>query len=355
VTLNDLKFYIDAGDPMTTDTAQLRSATTSASKPTFDTGVFIRDAQAAVLAALLIMAYTLSYSALMFPGVLAAGVPSALWAILLGAAVVGGLIALRTTLPPLASGLDIPQAATMVALTGTVCNEVLQSGGTAASAIAHALIVLSLSTLIFGVLLFAIGTFRLSHMVRLVPHGVVAGFLIATGCLLIMGGFKLAADRPLSMAALATPFTADVWPRFCVACGVFASLFALRFTTKSPFVLPAVMLVASLIVDVWLVRLNGSLSASNGWFLIGLDKARVWMPGQLWSSMPINSSLILSHAPDMLAIACIGLIAMIVKIVGIETVRAVDADMDREFQTTGLWNIVVAPFGGFATSIQPGF
>lgn len=310
-----------------------------------------REVLAGSLAALVVVAYAMSYSALMFPGRFAAGMPQALWAMLLGACLAGGLIAWRTTIPPLAGGLDNPHAAAMIALAGLVSAGVAARGGTPELAIAYTLLVLALATLVNGAAALAIGHFRLSRTVRLVPYSVVCGFMVATGWLLLAGGFKLAAGRPFALDAITQPFASGTWPRLATAVAVAALLIMARARIQTPFAVPAVIAAAIVVADLVLLRTYRTLPAIEGWFLPGLDRAAAWTPVGLWRTHMIDTAFLLSFAPEMLAIACVGIISTIVKVAGLETQRAVSADLDHEFRVSGLANLIVATAGGFASSI----
>src|SRR5271155_539085 len=73
--------------------------------------VFARDLLAGLVASVIVVANIVSFGALMFPGDLGAGMPIAIWAMLIGSCVSGLWIAWLTTLPPLATGIDSPTAA----------------------------------------------------------------------------------------------------------------------------------------------------------------------------------------------------------------------------------------------------
>ena len=70
----------------------------------------LKDTFAGLMAAVVLVANIVSFGALMFPGALGAGIPVAIWAMLIGSCVGGAWIALSTSLPPLATGIDSPTA-----------------------------------------------------------------------------------------------------------------------------------------------------------------------------------------------------------------------------------------------------
>ena len=75
-----------------------------------------RDTLAGLVAAVVLIANIVSFGALMFPGTLSGGMPVAIWAMLIGSSIGGVWIALRTSLPPIATGIDSPTGAVLVLL-----------------------------------------------------------------------------------------------------------------------------------------------------------------------------------------------------------------------------------------------
>jgi hypothetical protein len=82
-----------------------------------------------------LIANIVSFGALMFPGNLSAGMPIAIWAMLIGSSIGGVWIALRTSLPPIATGIDSPTGAVLVLLGASVGSGVLGAGGSPAIAV----------------------------------------------------------------------------------------------------------------------------------------------------------------------------------------------------------------------------
>ena len=75
-----------------------------------------RDAVAGLVASVVLIGNIVSFGALMFPGDLGSGVPIAIWAMLIGSCVGGAWIALTTSIPPIATGIDSPTGAFLVLL-----------------------------------------------------------------------------------------------------------------------------------------------------------------------------------------------------------------------------------------------
>ena len=67
-----------------------------------------RDAAAGLVGSIVLIANIVSLAALIFSGPLAHGSSTVIWAMLIGSAIAGVWIAWRTSIPPLATGIDSP-------------------------------------------------------------------------------------------------------------------------------------------------------------------------------------------------------------------------------------------------------
>jgi sulfate permease, SulP family len=313
----------------------------------------MRDMMAGAVAASVTLAYAMSYAALMFPEPFHAGAPTALWALIIGATVSGVIIGYLTTIPPIASGADAPQTAAMIVLSTGVAASIAQAGGAPEVAIQHALMALTLTNFTFALILLAFGTFGIAHHLRLVPYAVVAGFLLATGCLLIAAGFKLATGVPLT-AALTTPITADSWNRLLLAIVFVIMAIQLKPVLNSAFLIPGLMVAGSILVNLTLLSKHETLTEAVGWYLQGIDKAKPWLPFAAVNIGSFDVNWLWKMLPDATAIAFIGVISTIIKVVGIETQRSASANLNREFRNTGLGNLMGVACGGFASNVIVG-
>src|SRR5437764_5247638 len=169
---------------------------------------YLKDAIAGFIASVILIANIVSFSALMFPGELSAGIPLAISAMLIGGSIGGICIALITSLPPLATGIDSPTGAVLVLLSTTLGSAILSSGGSAQTAVQTVMLIFSAATLVCGALLYALGALRWAKYFRFVPYFVVGGFLAVTGWFLVVGGIRMTLGRPLHLSSLGGGWTA---------------------------------------------------------------------------------------------------------------------------------------------------
>ena len=132
-----------------------------------------------------------SFVALVFQGEAGQGFGMALWAWLVGIAVVMAIIGLHTSMPPLLAGPDTPTLAVSVAFAAAMGSAALQRGYGGEGAALHILMGLAIATLVGGLLMWLIAVFRLGQSLRFIPYAVAAGFLGATGLLVVLDGLRV--------------------------------------------------------------------------------------------------------------------------------------------------------------------
>ncbi|MGE3066370.1 MAG: SulP family inorganic anion transporter [Hyphomicrobiaceae bacterium] len=312
---------------------------------------FAPDLVAGLVGALVTIAYCVSFSALIFQGQLQGGLSLGLWALLVGAAVTGIVIAAATTLPPANAGPDNPSVAVMSVLAVAVATPILAQGGSAEAAVTHALLAISLATLVTGLVLFALGHFRLAQLVRFIPYPVIAGFLAASGWLLVTGAIEIVTGRDFDLLHLSGSITAGDLPRLAIGFAFAAAVFWLRHTTGSAFVLPVLFFGLALVLGLALWHL-GLMTATSGWYVAGSSELRAWVPVRAALSGAIDWGALAHGGVEMLSVAGVTVLGLLLDVSGLEVARARAADLDAEFRINGIANIAAAPLGGLSGSVS---
>jgi hypothetical protein len=106
----------------------------------------VQDSIAGLIASIVLIANIVSFGALMFPGQLNAGIPLAIWAMLIGSAVGGIWIATATSLPPLATAIDSPTGTVLILLSAMAGGRILAAGGSPQAAIQGVMLVFTAAT-----------------------------------------------------------------------------------------------------------------------------------------------------------------------------------------------------------------
>jgi len=313
----------------------------------------IKDTIAGLVASVVLIANIVSFGALMFPGELSAGIPVAIWAMLIGGCVGGAWIAVTTSLPPLATGIDSPTGAVLVLLSASTASGVRAAGGDPETAIQSVMLVFTAATFLSGALLYVLGACRWGSHFRFVPYPVVGGFLAATGYFLIAGAIRMATGRSaFALSGSADWLGADA-AKLAAAVLVLGVLLALRRWVKSAFAMPAA-LIAMWLVGVAALRALGLAEAGHGWYFRSLGTLTPWLPFQAAGASNLTWPMLVRLLPELLTVTIVALISLVTKVSSIEVGRRAAGDLDREFRGHGIGSLMAAPLGGLTSSLQVG-
>lgn len=307
-----------------------------------------RDIAAGLLSAVLSIVYAISFSALLFPGVLQSGMAAGLWMLLAGTLITTLVVAVSTSIPPTDGGPDTPAVAVMSVLSGTILTAVLARGGTPDMAVQHFLLAMVLGAVLTGLSLWLLGFLRLGELLRFVPYPVIGGFLSASGVLLIIGAAGVMSgihETGSLLAALAGPHSAALL-KLVVGFGFAVLVIAIRARTGNHYVLPIAFLAAAILINLVL----GAIANVDreAWFVAGIDDLQpVWPIAEI-ARGTIDWSVIAAAATDICAIAGVTAIALLLDVSSLEVHRARIADLDREFRGHGLANLLSGAGGGVA-------
>lgn len=103
-------------------------------------------------------------------------------------------------------------------------------------------IAIALGTVLTGLLLFVLGRFRLSYLIRFIPYPVVGGFLAGTGWLLTKGGTFIICGVLLSFAELHRFLDPSILLRFLPGLVLTVVLLVTERLYKHVLVFPALVL-----------------------------------------------------------------------------------------------------------------
>jgi sulfate permease, SulP family len=313
----------------------------------------VRDMTAGLVASVVLIANIVSFGALMFPGALGAGIPTATWAMLIGGCIGGIWIAFRTSLPPLATGIDSPTGAVLVLLSASAGSDVMNAGGSPQSAVQAVMLIFTAATLVSGAFLYGLGFCRWGAYFRFVPYFVVGGFLAATGWFLIAGGVRMTTGHSLALARLADGWTVAEASKLTAAIAALLVLLAIRRWSKLASAMPAALLAMWLAGAVALESL-GIADPAHGWYLPSLGTMSRWSPFAAAGSSQLSWAMMAGLVPQLLAVAVVALISLVTKVSSLEVARQTSGNLDRELRAHGMASLVAAPFGGLTSSLQTG-
>jgi SulP family sulfate permease len=307
----------------------------------------IGDVFAGGISGLIVLSYCLSYSSLLFPGALAVERPSGLWALLIGSIIVGLVVSWRTSLPPIVAAPDTAGVAVLAGLGASVASRIAADGGTPAEAATHMLLCFSLAGGLAGMIMLALGATGTASYIRFIPYPVAAGFIGATGLLMIINSVRvILPSHGISWSDVSVTMpSAPVAAQLAVS-GITALLCILaRWWVRSSLGVPVIFLTVTLAANSWLSTAGEALRPA-AWFTRAVEPAVPWNAMVAVMEGRIDWTVLAASLPEIVAFSGVLIMSALIKTTNIEVWRAASADLDREFTATGWANMVGAVCGG---------
>lgn len=317
---------------------------------------YFRDCLSGFVFSLVIVTYCISFSALIFQGDLAEGLTLGLSALLVGTVVTGAIIALTSSLVPTGAGPDTPAVAVMSVLAAAVAAKLAPTGMSTQAIVVHVLIAISLSTVLTGLLLFALGALKLGVWLRFVPYPVIGGFLAASGWLLVTGGIEVMTGvvPQFSMSSLQQLVSAGSIAQVILGLGFAVSVFVLRRLVNSFLTLPLAFFASVVLVDLLFLGLGlvDNFGGRTAWYLEGGQGMQMWVPVRAALDYELQWGVILFNAAEIGAVMGVTAISVLLDVSSLEVARQESANLDRELKSNGWANMVAGLAGGAGGNIS---
>ena len=313
-----------------------------------------RDAVAGAISAVVQIAYCISFAALIFTGDLAGGFSLGLAGLIMGAVVTCLVIAVTSTFSPVVGGPDSPAVAVMSVLASSIAAALQAKGASTDAIILNVLVALTVSTLLTGILLYGTGALKLGQWLRFIPYPVIGGFLAASGILLLTGGMEVITQTNLTLqpSSWEVLYSSTYGPQIIIG-----ALFAISIPILGRFV-PA-YLALPLAFFGFLMALDGSLfglvkdeAERRAWFLPSLGELSLWLPINAVMHEQVDWGVIAQSGAEIGSFCGVMAIALLLDVTSLEVARQKTADLDQEFRSNGLANLLAAVFGGFGGSLS---
>lgn len=309
--------------------------------------VLIPNVTAGLIAGLLTLTYSVSYAALIFSGDLAPYLSIGISSALVGAVVLGIIVALGSSLPFIIAGPDGNAAAILALIATTVSAQMVETADGGAIALTIWMAILG-STLLTGGFLWLMGRLRLGRFIRFIPYPVVGGFLAGVGLLLAQGAIKVMTGTSPTLRNLPTFLASEqvmLWlPGLVLAIALKWALGRFR----NCLTLPAVLLGATLLLHgvLRLIGLNRQDAIAQGWLLEPFSATN---PLAAWQSMSLSTvqwSALVTQTGSLLTLFAVVAITILLCATSIEMATDQDMDFDRELRVAGIANLVTGGLGG---------
>jgi SulP family sulfate permease len=312
----------------------------------------LRNVGGGLIASLLLLASAFSNGALIFTGTLQPFLGQGVAAALITTAVTTIFIALTSNFPSALAGPIGNTSALLAAVMITLAP--VMSAMPPAQALALALAGLGSAALLTGLALFLLGWRRLGKMVRFVPYPVVAGFLAATGWLIMSGAIRMATGVSLSRSTLGS----FAEPHAVLLLGLTvlwaAALWLLTRRSKNPLTVPLALVAAILLTHgvVSLFHLSEDTVRQSGLMFSAPADSHPVIPLITGGYFRADWAALLPVVGDLVSVAIMAVLGVLLNSTVLELSTGIDADIDRELRMQGLANIASAAAGGFVGTVH---
>jgi len=319
----------------------------ASTKDTFPTGWSLTSIGASIFTALffclLEIIFVISFTALIYSGDLAGHVSQAMGFVILGDAILCLIASLLSSNP---GAIALEQDAPGAMLSVVAISMMAAVSGSVANQFATVTMTIILTTVATGVILLALGYFKLGGLVRFLPYPVIGGFLAGTGWFLIEGGIGLMAkDTPMGLAW----FQPDIFALWIPGLALGILIHWLTLKTDKPYTIPLVMVLASLAfyAIVWGTGTSLDHLRESGWLLASSTSNGAWkFPLRAELLSQVEWGVLLKHAPALIPIVVITVVDLLLNSSAMELVTKKDIDLNRELVAAGFGNLAAGLTGG---------
>ncbi len=313
----------------------------------------LNDILGGAAASVLTVTYGLSYSLLIFAGPLAQYLSYGVATTFIASAILGTVIALRSSFP-FAIGAPETSTAAMTGILASSLAERMAATDPSAPVLGPVLITFGLASIATGIMLCCFGMTRLGRAIRYVPYPVVAGFLGATGCLILLGAVRVITGLKPQLATLDRFANVMTDYELAAACAMALVLYLTWHRSRTPFGLPAILIIGTLAAHV-AFRLTGISAADAqalGWTFQPPPQVSLFFPWSAWEIEHYPWADLPDLAGNLIAVIFVTASSTLFNTTGVEVAAGREADLERELNTTGLANVLAGIFGGYPGCIS---
>jgi SulP family sulfate permease len=304
-------------------------------------------------ASVLTVTFGLSYALLIFAGPLAPYLSYGVAATFVSSAVLATVIGLGSSFP-FAVGAPDSSTAAMTGILASSMVERITAADPSTPLLAPVLLTLALATVVTGIVLCCFGLTRLGRAIRYVPYPVVGGFLGATGCLILLGAFRVITGQRLQFATLGQFENILTLSELAAACAMALILYLTWHRSRTPFGLPVILIggVIAAHIVFWLAGISPVEAQASGWIFQPPPSVTFMLP---WSADEIR------HFPwytlpelsgNLIAVVFVTASSTLFNTTGVEVAVQREANLERELNVTGIANMLSGALGGYTGCIS---
>jgi len=295
---------------------------------------------AGLLIGTFVLIYCVSFAALIFTGAVAPYLSQGIGLMLFTAIVTGSVVACTSSCP---TAIAAPQKTTAAVLAALVPTMVAAMPAGMAADVKYAMVVslVTINSVLSGVLFWLLGQLRLGRLGRYVPYPVVGGFLAGSGWLLVRGALRIVTGQGTAGPAR---WTVDMGAQVGLALLVGGLLWAVNHWWGSPLAFLALTLGGVGLFYSGLGLTDHSLAwAQTQGMLLG-----PFPSGGLWSAPPwamvgqVHWPTLADHVARLPSLWLIDILALLLNLTGLELMGGRDLNLNRELQVAGVATLAAA-------------
>jgi len=308
------------------------------------TAGFVNAVIGGVVMGVLVLFFTITFTAILYSGALAGEISRGLGFTLAGATVMSVIGALAVTYR---GSIVQPQDATAVILSLAVAGIAAGWVGTADGLFATVVALIALTTAATGFVLWLAGAVRLGFLIRFIPYPVLGGFLAATGFLIMLAAIGLMIGQSLDLWTLSRAVESGVVVRWLPWLGYGAAMAVIVRYVHHWLVLPGCILAGVVAFHALLPLLGLTLADAQAAGLLLGPFAEGGLTAHLgfWVLAEADWWTILRQAPTIAVVAGMAVVGTLLSVSGLGLALDRDIDANRDLRGVGLANLAAA-FGG---------
>ena len=300
---------------------------------------------AGLIAGVLTITMGTAFSALIFSGPLSGFISQGISLILLGAFIMGALVALKSSYPgTVARPHEIPAA--ILALTASIIAGKMASA-TASDAFITVILTIIVTSLATGLFFLLLGSFKAGNLIRFIPYPVIGGFVAGSGLLLITGAFRVMTEKTLTIPNLHYLVQPDVLIKWLPGLFLALALFLILRWRNHYLVMPVWLLISLglFYLILFLTDIPVNQIRAQGWLIGPFEKGIFRHPLFMVSATHVDWGLILTQTGRISTILIVSCISLLINASGLEIVVREEIDLNQELRSVG-WANLFAGLGG---------
>ncbi len=307
---------------------------------------FVREATAGVTTALPLIANGFSYAALVFSGSWEPFIGKGVTMMMITSSTIGCAAALLGDVPLAVAGPTAATSAVLAVVLGELAPMV--AGQRAGVALATAYAAIATATVLTGLVMLLIGGLKFGRAIRFVPYPVFAGFMAATGWLMLAGAFRMATGLPLSLPSIPSLMQPREAVLLLAVLGFGGLVAFVTARWRHPLMVPSLLVLATAATDAGLKATGWTLDAArSAGVLFSLVGGASFDVPLLSGGMTDADWPALFHViPTILSLVALAVLQGLFAATGLEAPLDIDVDLDRQMRAQGIGTVASGALGG---------